>query len=781
MTDSRKKKNMGADDPLKILKVIDRLDVGPPSVEKKRFIIPYTVTRGDSKATFHLVYSYNEPVFLPGSPESQNLATVIGVQVALNYGLFCEDIHFSGHFDEADTRFLSQMMDNTSREIFIKKFCEPNPFLTGEAGRLEPIKKSVYTQARLSFSSSENQIVKGKSPDKPDPDRRKIAVLSSGGKDSLLSFGLLKEMGREVHPLFINESGRHWFTALNAFREFQTTFPETAKSWTNADRLFAWMLRHLPFVRQDFARIRADEYPVRLWTVAVFLFGALPLIRKRGIGRVVIGDEFDTTAKSQHAGITHYNGLYDQSRYFDNALTRYYFRKGWDIQQFSLLRPLSELLIEKILVQRYPNLQKDQVSCHATHMEENRVKPCGRCEKCRRIIGMLMALDADPRECGYTSDQITHCLRELASKGVHQESAGALHLAYLLKSKELLPAQKNSSSSPPHPEIMKLRFDAEHSPMDAIPKDLRTPLYSIFLEHSHRAVRRLGRTWQDFDPLKSTEIDSPYPFDSMSGLKSVRLPIQLGELTWPEAQMRVKEMDVALLPVGSIEQHGPHLPLDTDAFDAAYLAAAAAKICTDPKPIVLPLVPYGVSYHHEDFSGTLSLSPDTLSALVYEIGMGAARIGITKLIIVNGHGGNIPALQFAAQKINRDSRIFTCVETGETSEKDVQELAETPGDVHAGEIETSTSLAVRPELVQMDKVKKFIPKFSSRYLDFSSKRSVEWYARVSRISKSGTLGDPTKATVEKGEKMWEAMIKHLSEFIEDLKSMSLDEILQRRF
>lgn len=783
MAKLRQNTEQAADDAFSVLVTIDRLDVGPALVEKKRIVVPYTVIRGDSRSTFRLIYSYNEPVFAPGSPESQNLASMIGAQVALNYGLFCREIHFAGLFVEADKKFLTQMMDNTSREIFVNKFCEPNPFLKGQAALLKPVKKSVFTQALVSFTAAEDRRQEPSAPGGPEADRRKFAVLSSGGKDSLLSFGLLKELGREVHPVFINESGRHWFTSLNSFREFQTTFKETAKSWTNADRLFAWMLRHFPFIRQDFARIRADEYPLRLWTVAVFLFGALPLIRKRGIGRVVIGDEYDTTVRSQYGGITHYNGLFDQSRYFDNAMSRYYFRKKWNIQQFSLLRPLSELLIQKILVERYPHLQKNQVSCHATHVqaEENRVKPCGRCEKCRRIVGMLMALGADPRRCGYTSDQIRHCLKELGSKGVHQESAGALQLAYLLKSKGLLPGQKNIASSPPHPKIMKLRFDADHSPMDAVPRDLRAPLFRIYLKHSQGAVRRLGRTWQDFDPLTSQEINSPYPFESSPELQNLRLPTLLGELTWPEARMRLKEMDVALLPVGSIEQHGPHLPLDTDAFDAFYLAAETAKICTDPKPIILPLVPYGVSYHHEDFSGTLSLSPDTLSALVYEIGMSAAGNGITKLVIVNGHGGNIPALQFAAQKINRDSRIFTCVETGETSENDVQALAETPGDVHAGEIETSTSLANRPEFVQMDKVKKFIPKFSSRYLDFSSKRSVEWYARVSRISRSGTLGDPTKASAEKGKKMWEAMIKHLAEFVEDLKRMSLDEILQRRY
>ena len=85
----------------------------------------------------------------------------------------------------------------------------------------------------------------------------------------------------------------------------------------------------------------------------------------------------------------------------------------------------------------------------------------------------------------------------------------------------------------------------------------------------------------------------------------------LGELTWPEAKARFEEVDVALLPVGAIEQHGPHLPLDCDAFDADYLAKAVAEYCDPPRPLVLPLVSYGVSYHHEDFSGTLSVNPET--------------------------------------------------------------------------------------------------------------------------------------------------------------------------
>jgi creatinine amidohydrolase/Fe(II)-dependent formamide hydrolase-like protein len=255
----------------------------------------------------------------------------------------------------------------------------------------------------------------------------------------------------------------------------------------------------------------------------------------------------------------------------------------------------------------------------------------------------------------------------------------------------------------------------------------------------------------------------------------------LGELTWPEAEARFKEIDIALLPVGSTEQHGPHLPLDTDAFDAEFLACDVADEFEVPQPVVLPLIPYGISYHHMDFSGTISISNETLTKLVYEIGMSAAQHGVKKLIIINGHGGNTPTLKNAAQMINRDAHIFTCVDTGETSDVDIGKIIETPNDAHAGEMETSTALALRPHLVDMNKAQKFIPDFSSRYLDFSSSRSVEWYTRTERISTNGVLGDPTKASREKGKQIWESMVKNLVSFVSELKDMTLDEIYERRY
>jgi creatinine amidohydrolase/Fe(II)-dependent formamide hydrolase-like protein len=774
------------EDPLNTLVVIDRLEVGPVRVEKRRMKATYHVTRKGSTDTTELIYRFEEDVFLPEEPESLNLASMLSVQVALNYGLFCNEILFHGWFDRDDQRFIREMAENTAREIYVKKLLEPNPFLAGPVTELPSVRKERYSRARIVFDPSHLLSRQGRGRESGDSwhaDPSRYAVMSSGGKDSLLSFGLLREIEKEVHPVFINESGRHWFTALNAYRYFAEEIPHTSRVWTNSDRVFNWMLRHLPFVRQDFAETRSDEYPIRLWTVAVFLFGTLPILRKRGIGRLLVGDEFDTTRRLMFKGITHYDGLYDQSRYFDNAMTRYFHHKKWGISQFSVLRSLSELLIEKILVERYPELQAHQVSCHAGHKEGERVHPCGRCEKCRRIVGMLTAIGADPGHCGYSKAQIEHCLRDLAMKGNHQEVEEVEHLAFLLEHRGALKAPGIGRVQVlERPEVMRLRFDSERSPVEGIPADLRERLYRLLLSSVGAAVKRRGRTWTEYDLLRDHAMKRPYPFDMpKEGKPSSPTPYLLGELTWPEAEARFKEVDIALLPVGSIEQHGPHMPLDTDAFDAEYLARRVAEDCKDPKPIVLPLIAYGVSYHHEDFSGTISVSPETLSQLVYEIGISASGHGISKLVIINGHGGNSPALHFAAQMINRDAHIFACVDTGESSDPDIYEMAETPNDVHAGEIETSMSLATRPDLVKTDAARKFIPKFSSRYLNFTSKRSVGWYAHTSKISRTGVLGDPTKADREKGERMWSVMITRLVEFVEDLKDLSLDEIYQRRY
>jgi creatinine amidohydrolase len=165
---------------------------------------------------------------------------------------------------------------------------------------------------------------------------------------------------------------------------------------------------------------------------------------------------------------------------------------------------------------------------------------------------------------------------------------------------------------------------------------------------------------------------------------------------------------------------------------------------------------------------------------VYDIGINLARNGIKKIIILNGHGDNAPTLNFAAQMINRDAHIFVCVESGESSDPDLAKLIKTPNDIHAGEIETSTTLAIRPEYVRMEKAVDNTLTFGSNYMDFSSKRGVPWYVRTKKISRTGIMGNPTKATAAKGTQMWEIMITHLVRFVEEVKTSKLEDLYHKK-
>ncbi len=769
---------------IRSLLVFDQLMVGPIEVEPKRVKVPYAVTLPSGEVHQNeLIYSYHEKVFDPKSADSINLASMMGVQVAINYGLFCKEIVLDGLFDNADQRFVLDKLENTSREIYVNKFLEPNPFLLPPFNQMEAEKQGSYTGAKVTFVNTRFPEMTT-TWNHAETNRDGYVILSSGGKDSLLSYGLMKELGKDVHPVFINESGRHWFTAVNSFRYLEANEPNTQRVWCNSDRIFNWMLRLMPFIRKDFANVRADIYPIRLWTVAVFLFGVLPVARKRGAGNILIGDEYDTTVKANHKGITHYSALYDQSKYFDNALTRYFIKKGWAMHQYSILRSLSELLILKILVKRYPELQAQQVSCHAAHEHDGRIYPCGHCEKCRRIVGMLKALDEDPARCGYTPEQISEGLKALEQKSVKQLGMDAAHLYHMLLSKDLIERTPHTEKlAKEHPMIMKLRFDNERSMLSDLPSYIREDLLKVYLEYANGAAHLHDRKWQDIDILKSPLLDQPYPFEmKMADTKAkVKSEYRWEKLTWPEIEQRLKVVDTAILPCGAIEQHGPHLPVDIDYYDAVYLADKIAEACADPKPFVLPPIPFGVSYHHDEFKGTISVTNDALSRFVYDIGMSLAQNGIKKLILLNGHGDNAPTLAYAAQMINRDAQIFVCVETGETSDLDLYNLIETKNDIHAGEIETSTTLALRPEMVQMDKAVNATLNFGSDYLDFTSDRGVAWYVRTKKISATGVMGDPTKATAEKGKKMWEIMIAHMVHFVEEIKKTKLEDLYQKKY
>ena len=476
------------------LVAIDDLEIGPVRVECDRFIAPYSVRRGGTVDTFNLIYRYEEDVFNPKDPCCVNLAHIAAAQIGINYGLFADRIVFRGHYDGNDRTFIREMIENTSREIYVKKFLEPNPFLVRSFPGLPVLRLESYTNAKIIFPDKTSKPCEAEWNGSDGA----AGILLSGGKESLLSYGLLNEIGLDTHPVFVNESGRHWYTALNSYRHFKKNIPNTARVWTNSDRGFVWMVRHLPFIRHDFSDFRADDYPIRLWTVAVFLFGVLPILRKRNAGLLVVGDEYDTTRKAEFEGIPHYDGLYDQSRFFDLRLTEYFSKKRWNITQFSVVRPLSELLVLKLLVERYSELQRNQVSCHMAHLEGERAFPCGRCEKCHRIVGMLEALEADPRFCGYTEKQIAECLVRLPKKALHQESALSRQTLYLLAGRNLIDLSAGEGGLEPHEEVEHLRFHKEISPKDVIPDSIRGKIISIQMEHSRGALRWTKGKWVSF-------------------------------------------------------------------------------------------------------------------------------------------------------------------------------------------------------------------------------------------------------------------------------------------
>ena len=480
--------------------VLKRLTIGPVTVTPLQVKAPYHVETFDGRQdSYDLIYSYDSPCFNRKEAGDINLASMMLAQAALNYGLFFQTIEFDGLFDKTDRRFITDMMENTSREILTNKLLIDNVFIKpSHRSLVVPAGQKRYTRARLLFSNSRHEGFEiPQTTWETESDR--FAILSSGGKDSLLTYGIIKEIGIP-YPVFINESGRHWFTAVNAYRYFKETEPNTGKPWCNSDRLFNWMLRHLSFIREDYADLRADIYPIRLWTVAVFLFGVLPVAKKNRAANVLIGNEYDTTVRQKTSGISHYSGLYDQSRFFDNTLTRYYRDKGWQIRQYSLLRSLSELLIMKTLVNRYPELQRHQVSCHAAHKNGDRMQPCGKCEKCRRIIGMLRALDADPKQCGYTEEQIAHGLQALEKQSVKQIGSDAAHLYHLLTSKKLISKTPlTTKTAKAHHEITALRFDRERSLLSDLPVEIRKPLFDILSQYADGAVMRNHAVWEPIE------------------------------------------------------------------------------------------------------------------------------------------------------------------------------------------------------------------------------------------------------------------------------------------
>jgi creatinine amidohydrolase len=220
--------------------------------------------------------------------------------------------------------------------------------------------------------------------------------------------------------------------------------------------------------------------------------------------------------------------------------------------------------------------------------------------------------------------------------------------------------------------------------------------------------------------------------------------------------------DKAVLAVGSTEYHGDHLPYGTDSMVATHLAEAVAERIDGL--LVLPPLPFGMSLHYASFPVAISLTTETLVNVLKEVFASLLKHGIKKLLVVNGHDGNIAAIETAAREFrvdHPDVRIAVLeawwVTAGELLPSDTFEVWGGLG--HAGEGETSMMLAVDPELVEMERARGVVPELPMHV-------QVKWV--FDELTPYGVTGDPTKATAEKGMLMRDALVELMVSFLEEM-------------
>ncbi|WP_336485844.1 creatininase family protein [Methylobacterium nigriterrae] len=229
-----------------------------------------------------------------------------------------------------------------------------------------------------------------------------------------------------------------------------------------------------------------------------------------------------------------------------------------------------------------------------------------------------------------------------------------------------------------------------------------------------------------------------------------------GDLTTRDLLARAMDRAVAVLPVAAIEQHGPHLPLATDAIIAeGYLAALAPLVADDLDVLVLPVQSVGKSDEHDAFPGTLSLTAETALRAWTEIGAGLARAGCGKLVIVTSHGGNSALIDLVAGEL-RSRHSMVAVTTSWSRLGYPEGLfseAEIRHGIHAGGIETALMLALRPDLVRGAEIAAFTPRTVAMERDFAHLRAGRPAAfawKAGDLHASGAMGDARLGTAEAG-------------------------------
>lgn len=356
----------------------------------------------------------------------------------LNYGLFSEKIQLLFPISKADFSLLTDLNLVFSRDIFVNKIAHgTNPYIlpeffpdTDKITQHDGDPKAVIYSTEI---IDDTFIGDGTDP-------LKSGILSSGGKDSLLTYGLLKELGSNVYPFYVNESGGHWRTALTAYKYHQKTEPNTQRVWTNVDRFYSFMLDHLRFIRPDHRKICHDSYPIRLCIFPFYIFSLLPIFINERIGNLLLGSEFDDLRyEIQYKGIQHYFGVYDQHQDYDVRMNQWYEKRIHGLHQWSALRNISGLIDQKILVHRYPTLARQQRSCHSCHIKNGVIYPCGTCSKCLGILLYLLANEINPNLMNYQQKDIEYFYTHVGTSSLKLDKDEKDQSFFLLKRKGIAP------------------------------------------------------------------------------------------------------------------------------------------------------------------------------------------------------------------------------------------------------------------------------------------------------------------------------------------------------
>ncbi|AXC50520.1 creatininase family protein [Paracoccus suum] len=239
----------------------------------------------------------------------------------------------------------------------------------------------------------------------------------------------------------------------------------------------------------------------------------------------------------------------------------------------------------------------------------------------------------------------------------------------------------------------------------------------------------------------------------------------------PASEIRkiaARDGSLAILPIGSLEQHGPHLPVITDTASASAVSIAAARLVADEVPVaVLPGLWLGMSEHHLPFGGTISVDYATMHAMLDSIARSLVSGGFKRLLIVNGHGGNIDPLAVAVRELAVKHNLpMVASLPWRMAPTEIGQILETaPGAGHACEGESSVMLAIMPTKVRSEN---FAAAITNNPNDHALPGSAtRFYSFWERRPGTGTLGDPRPATAEKGEAILAAQAKALAGLIRD--------------